>query len=267
MSITDDVKRGIKQLRIIEDRFLNGDLDPVAARPALQRLIEDRSTSLLITTPSWYTSADAQIEKASVFLELYGGQEEGFRVSDIPAIPTNFIPRTKTEVLLLAVYLPDWREEKGFRRTFDNWWDFISRSADVIKRRAEVLEAKCLRLAPGIEYEPGIRWVAFDPNTYQGISPRDALTRSAAVDGTTLAHAEVLMAAAMFPGWMFSFNGDKSPCPNMSALWFYLATVWSSSSPRLDCWFDGGRILRLFVGRSDATSWHWSSPSVRVVEY
>ena len=38
--VTDDVKRGIKQLRFIEDRFLNGTLDPVAVRRPLQDIIE-----------------------------------------------------------------------------------------------------------------------------------------------------------------------------------------------------------------------------------
>ncbi len=259
--VTDDVKRGIKQLRLIEDRFLNGTLDPVAVRRALQDIIEDKSTPL-ITTPSWYSSVDAQIERVSAFLELHGGGQEGFRVSDIPAVP-NFIPRTKTEVLLLAVYLPDKGRVKGFRRTFDAWWDFIVPPAGLTKWRWEALksDSKHLRLAPGVEYKPGIRWVAFDPNAYQGKSPRDALTQSAN-DGTTLAHAEVLMAAAQFSGWVSSWNGGKSPYPNMSALQFYWDADWSDV-PYVCRWVDSGRKFNLLSDDAGYALGGWSSPVVR----
>jgi hypothetical protein len=257
--VTDDVKRGIKQLRFIEDRFLNGTLDPVAARRTLQDIIEDKSTPLVMT-PSWYSSVDAQIERVSAFLELHGGQE-GFRSSDIPAVP-NFTPRTKTEVLLLTVMLPNKGRVKGFRRTFDSWWDFIVPPSGLTKWRWEELksDSKHLRLAKGIEYKPGIRWVAFDPNAHQGKSPKQALEH-VIVYGTTLANAEVLMAAALFPEWVASWDGGKSPYPNMSGYQFCWDSVWSHV-PCLGRW-DGRRRLGLGASWADDASVRWSSPVVR----
>jgi len=262
--VTDDVKRGIRQLRLIEDRFLNGTLEPVAVRRSLQDIIEDKSTPL-ITTPSWYGQVGAQIEKASAFLELHGGGQEGFRVSDIPAVP-NFIPRTKTEVLLLAVYLPDKGRVKGFRRTFDAWWDFIVPPTGVTKWRWEELksDSKHLRLAPGVKYAPGIRWVAFDPSTYRGKSPEGALAQSVN-DGTTLAHTEVLMAAALFSGWVASWNGTDSPYPNLSGLQCYAITDWSRVPGLYYRWGDGLPQLRLnaYWDESASASGSWSTPVVR----
>lgn len=257
--VTDDVKRGIKQLRFIEDRFLNGTLDPVAVRRPLQDIIEDKSTPL-VTTPSWYSSVDAQIERVSAFLELHGGQE-GFRSSDIPAVP-NFTPRTKTEVLLLTVMLPDKGRVKGVRRTFDAWRDFIVPPAGLIKWRWEELksDSKHLRLASGIDHKPGIRWVAFDPNTHQGKSPKQAL-QHVITHGTTLANAEVLMAAALFPEWVLSWNGGDSPYPNMSGYKFNWDTAWSGVLC-LDRW-DGARRLRLRGLWAGHRNGNWSSPSVR----
>ncbi len=257
--VTDDVKRGIKQLRIIEDRFLNGTLDPLVARGPLQYIIEDKSTPL-VTTPSWYSSVDTQIEKVWNFLELHGG-EEGFTPSDVPAVP-DFTPRTKTEVLLLTVMLPDKGRVKGFRRTFDSWWDFIVPPTGLTKWRLEELksDSKHLRLAKGIEYKPGIRWVAFDPNSYQRKSPKDALAQSA-TDGTTLAHAEVLMAAAMFPEWVASWDGGKLPYPNLSGLQFYWGSDWSRV-PCLSRW-DGSSQLELNAFDADDAGSSWSSPVVR----
>jgi len=256
--VTDDVKRGIKQLRFIEDRFLNGTLDPVAVRRTLQDIIEDKSTPF-VTTPSWYSSVDAQIERVSAFLELHGGQE-GFRSSDIPAVP-NFTPRTKTEVLLLTVMLPDKGSVKGVHRTFDAWWDFIVPPAGLTKWRWEELksDSKHLRLARD-EHKPGIRWVAFDPYAHQGKSPKQALEH-VIVHGTTLANAEVLMAMAFFPEWVASWDGGKSPYPNMSGYQFYLVADWSDV-PSLNRWV-GYRQLELSANWAGNAHGLWSSPVVR----
>jgi len=256
--VTNDVKRGIKQLRFIEDRFLNGTLDPAAVRRTLQDIIEDKST-LLVTTPSWYSSVDAQIEKVSAFLKLHGGQE-GFRSSDIPAVPS-FTPRTKTEVLLLTVMLPDKGRVKGVRRTFDAWWDFIVPPVRLTKWRWKELksDSKHLRLARD-EHKPGIRWVAFDPNTHQGKSPKQALEHLI-VHGTTLANAEVLMAAALFPEWVESWDGNKSPYPNMSGYQFYWDTDWSHV-PDVRRWVSGRKVV-FSAYDADSADDGWSSPVVR----
>jgi len=244
-------------------RIKSGGLSIEAALAGTQGILDGLyPTQPVYQSPDWYdASPERQIEKTSAFLELHGGQE-GFRPSDIPAVPTNFIPRTKTEVLLLAVYLPDKGRVKGFRRTFDAWWDFIVPPAGLTKWRWEELksDSKHLRLAPGVEYKPGIRWVAFDPNAYQGKSPKDALAQSAN-DGTTLAHAEVLMVAAQFPSWASSWNGGNSPYPNMSALQFYWDTDWSRV-PYLGRG-GGSRQLKLSADWADFADSRWSSPVVR----
>ena len=254
--VTEDVKRGIKQLRIIEDRLLNGTLDPVAVRRPLQDIIEDKSTPL-VTTPSWYSSVDAQIERVSTFLELHGGKE-GFRPSDIPSAP-NFTPRTKTEVLLLTVMLPGTAKKTGVQRTFDAWWDFIVPPAGLTKWRWEELKSDSEHLCLARdEHKPGIRWVAFDPNTHPGKSPKQALGYII-IHGTTLANAEVLMAAALFPEWVASWDGDKSPYPNMSGYQFHWDTDWS----RVPYVYRDGSEFRLYSLSAGLTGPRWSSPVVR----
>jgi hypothetical protein len=238
--VTDDVKRGIKQLRFIEDRFLNGTLDPVAVRRLLQEIIEGRSARI-VKTPSWYTSIDSQVEIASAFLELHGG-EQGFRPSDIPPAP-NWMPRTQTEVLLLTIKLPDKGWTKGLQRTFDAWWEAIVPPIAITKYRSYdfLSDRRHLRQANGVAYEPGIRWVIFDPNTYQGKSPRQAHALSAVAENTNLASVEVLIAAAMFPEWVAGWDGRSSPYPYMAGLecvrhdriYFWNVAYWTGV-PKLD---------------------------------
>ena len=222
--------------------------------------IEGKSTPPSFTAPSWYPPVNDQIRKASVFLELHGGKE-GYRPSDIPAIP-NFTPRTRTEVLLLTVMLPNKGYMKGFRRTFDSWWDFIVPPSGLTKWRWQELKSnsKRLRLAKGIEYKPGIRWVAFDPYAYQSKSPKQALALSVNDDTTTLAHAEVLMAAAMFPDWVDSWDNRESPYPNLSGFqfwnsgWNFVLALRSSPSKSM---------LGLDAVRADSRNSSCSSPTIR----
>jgi len=217
-SVTEEVKRGIRQLRVIEDRFLNGTLDPVLTRNALQALIEIKSDPIS-SSESWYASAPKQIEKVLAFLEQHG-DKNGFTPSDIPSMP-NLVRQTRTEILLLTVMLPDEGGVSGIQRTFDAWWNFIPMPADAAKTRGVQLrsDTESMRLAPNINYSPGIRWVAFDPNAYMGTSPEDALRQSSNGGNATLAHAEVLMAAAMFP--------DMSMYMNMAGLQLRDEASWS----------------------------------------
>ncbi len=230
-------------------------------RAALQVIIEGNFPDR--TTPLWYTSVEAQIEMVSAFLELHGGQE-GFTTTDIPAVP-DFTARTTTEVLLLAVYLPDKGRIKGFRRTFDAWWDFLVPPIGLTKDRSNHVnsDSKHLRLLPTVKYVPGIRWVAFDPYTYKRTSPNDALSQAAIV-GETLAHTEVLMAAAQFPEWASTWNIGKSPFPNMSTLQLCVDSAWSHV-PCLDRWGGYKPLRRLLLRPIDAGSLRAtsSSPVVR----
>lgn len=227
--------------------------------------IEDKSSPLSSTAPPWYLSPDiepnAQIKKVSDFLELHGGKKKGYRPSDIPAVPY-FMPRTKKEVLLLTVMLPYKGRVKGICRTFDSWWDFIVPPTGLTKWRWEELKSnsKRLRLAKGIEYKPGIRWVAFDPDAYQAKSPKQALALSLN-DENTPAHAEVLMAAAMFPDWVNSWDGRESPYPLLSGFQFYRNPGWSMV-PDLRRWLPESQI-RLDAVNADSGSSDYSSPVVR----
>ena len=241
-------------------RIKSGGLTIEAALAGTQGILDGVYPQLSYPSPNYYDVSPAQqIEKVSAFLELHGGGQEGFRPSDIPATP-NFTPRNETEGLLLAVYLPDKGRVKGFRRTFDAWWEFIVPPTGLTKWRWEELksDSKHLRLTEGIEYKPGIRWVFFDPNAYQGKSPKEAFTLSA-LDGETLAHTEVLMAAAMFPGWVSSWDGGKSPYPNLSGLQFNWGSDWSY----VPCLNRDGSGLLLSAGGDDDAYSHWSSPVVR----
>ena len=242
-------------------RVKSGGLSKKAALAGTQGILDGIYPQFSLS-PNYYDVSPAQLlEKVSAFLELHGGGQEGFRPSDIPAVP-NFTPRNKTELLLLAVYLPDKAGVQGFHRTFEAWWDFIVPPTHQTKWRWEGLrsDSKHLRLTEGIEYKSGIRWVYFDPNAYQDKSPKDALAQSAS-DGTTLAHAEVLMAIAQFSGWVSSWNGGKSPYPIMSGLQFYWNAVWSSvlHFRRLNA----SRQLGLAVGSAVGIYRGCSSPVVR----
>jgi hypothetical protein len=169
-----------------------------------------------------------QIKKTLKFLNMVGVSDKGLQPCDVPRVPSNFVPRTPTEVLRLTVFLPDKYGFGGLQRTFNAWWWFIDASG-LIKWRDDSLksDSEHLRLALSIEqYQPGIRWVAFDPATYMDLSPQDALVQ-AAEDDTRLAGVEVLMATALFPQWIHSWCPGGSPYPNMAGLQLRLQSDWS----------------------------------------
>lgn len=269
--VSEDVKRGIRQLREIEDRFLNGSLDPLKCRRPLQDIIEDRTTSIT-TTPSWYVPPEVQVSSVGFFLGKHSFGMEGFLPSDIPPVPEDFVPKSATEVLLLTVTLPPYRkEESGLQRTFDAWWDIINPPAGFTKAgRMERTDSLRLRSAPGFEYRykpGGIRWVAFDPNTYLALSPEQALM-SASFEGKILAGVEVLMAAAHFPDWVSSWNRKSNPYPNMSALQcFDTETHRWTKTPYLVTHvpaYDGADYeLAQNISWYDNANENWASPSVR----
>jgi hypothetical protein len=206
-----------------------------------------------------YASADAQIKKALAFLEKHGDGQAGFMPSDIPPVP-NFTPRDNTdEMLLLAIYLPARDRESGFRRTFEAWWESVDPLVGLTKLRDQDLltEPLHMRLMRGVVYKPGIRWVVFDPSAFKGRSPKYALVQSG-IDGINLAHAEVLMAAAMFPEWLVGMNGNLV----MAALQCRWYARWSRA-PTISI-VTGDRQLRLHADESANADPNSSSPTVRV---
>lgn len=264
MTTTEKLVGITAQHNEIVKRVGNGSLDTDLVRKALQDIIEGKfleKTSAPIATygvPSWYISPSAQLERVK---RLNVERQWGFSESDFPSVPEDFRPRTDTEVLLLVVYLPKRGKQSGPQRTFDELWQLTEAPNGYTKWRWEELksDSEHLRLAPGYDHIPGIRWVAFDPNAYRGKSPKTAL-QSLSGD-TRLAGTEVLMAALLFPGWASSWNGTDSPCPNLSGLQFYWNTDWSDV-PCLSRW-DDYRQLGLSANWADNADSGWASPSVR----
>lgn len=206
----------------------------------------------------WAISPEAQIEKVKAFLEIFG--EGDFNPADIPPVPTG------TEgMLLLTVFLPDKGEETGLQRTFDAWWQFATAPQGYEKWRWSKLDSgpEHLRLAPGYEHQPGIRWTVFQPDTYKGKSAEQAL-QLAKADGNQLAGVEVLMALGLCPAWSSQWFKDGNIPPSFSALQFCKDGVWSGV-PAL---FGPNNEFGLGLGarRSSTSWWHWRSPIVKRVQ-
>jgi hypothetical protein len=229
-----------------------------------KRLNAERPPIYLPTRLRYPTPTEI-VKQTEVFLELNGKGRKGFQPSGIPAIPI-FKPRTKNALLVLAVHLPG---KNGLQRTFDAWWDFIEPPPGMIKRRVEGLSSSLedLQLAPGIKYRPGVRWVEFDPSANRGINADDALARPS-IDGSSLAHVEVLMAAAQHRRWVMSWNGSNSPYPNMSGLRVRTSAGWSDTT-YLNSWDATGQnclTLGVWGAKSKLWSSYWASPEVWDIE-
>ena len=245
----------------VKKRIKDGSLSIENALAGTQGVLDGiYPTPSIHSLPSWYVQPSQQIECVKEFLANYGGGS-GFTPADIPSVPTNFTPRTPTEVLMLAVYLPDKGKTKGVQRTFDSLWDFVKTPTGYTKWRWDQLksDSKHLRLLEGIEHRPGIRWVAFDPNANHGKSPQSCWDNLDVA--STLAGPEVLMALAHFPMWAASWNGNKSPYPNLAGYQFYWEAAWG----RCPCVYRYGGDRRLGLDADSADDAHdgWASPSVR----
>lgn len=227
-----------------------------AVRRALQDLVAGKHP--VATTTSVPPALRAQVAKVQEFLHQYGS-EPGFRPEDIPAAPAS------DGQLLLAVYLPDRGDEPGWLRTLHDWWQF-----DCSQRRNNWLwsgfqfDTSHLRLAPGINYEPGIRWVEYEPNAYAGKSPKQAL-KLAQAEGAELAGAEAIMAAVLLDGYVGSWFSGGNVAPNLTAYqfdWDGDGAAWSFS-PFL---FRGGAGLELHANSADDAYRYWGSPRLRRVQ-
>lgn len=198
------------------------------------------------------------VRQTEVFLEMYGKGRKGFRPSDIPSIPI-FKPHTRGALLVLVVCF------ESLERTIDAWWEFINPPPGMTKYRVKGLKSgpENLRLAPGIKCEPGVRWVEFDPVANSGMTPEEALAQPS-IEGSRLAHVEVLMAAAQYPKWVLSWDGRTSPLPNMSGLQVRTSTGWSDII-FLNNW--GGRLtLGVWGAIKKLWSSHWASPRIWDIE-
>lgn len=205
-------------------------------------------------------SHESQIKKALAFLNLYGGKSGRWPFA-IPPFPDSFNPQTSTEVLLLAVYLPDDGKKSGLQRTFEAWWDFILTPASYTKSSWPEYNKNSdyLRMASDVnQHRPGVRWVAFDPEANLGVPPSTCWENS--MTGN-LATAEVLMAVAQFTSWPASWGYRGSSFPTMSGYMVCLEGIW---------WYapylrrsKAYRSLLLDLTRADVAPAICSSPVVR----
>ena len=214
-------------------------------------------------TPLWWTMAELQVERVATFLALHVGGASNRWPLVIPPVPVEFQPQTATEVLLLTVNLPAKGTMSSLRRTFDAWWDFVVPPCGYSKLRWDEVKSdfRHLRVVPEVDHQPGIRWVAFDPSANHGKSP--AMCQADPGTVPRLASAEVLMATALNPGWVASWDGDVSPYPNMAGLEAYWAGGWHYA-PYLNRWDDEYR-LRLAAHWGGRIRDRWACPTVRQV--
>jgi hypothetical protein len=220
----------------IVKRVGNGSLDPVAVKRALQDIIEGKLPQVQNwNPPTWWRTPEQQLARAR---QLWPN-------AVLPEPPKEFVPRTKSEVLLLHV--PD---------SFDTLWNLVDAPTGYTKYRWDGVKSdkRNLRLAPNkVEFTEPV-WLAFDPEHGKGERP-DSFWGQA-----NIAASEVFSALIQFPEWSLAWFNTAS-APNLSGFQLKYDGSWSDV-PCLHRWHDGRR-LKLHgvwaVRRGD----DWSSPSVR----
>lgn len=252
--VTEDMKRGIKQLRELEDRFLNGSIDPRDCRSPLQDIIQGK-----------FSSAISFVQQ--VGRQLARWQEAGVAINPetrecILEQADQFVPSTLTDEPLVS---------GGYGyvllSSVNRLWEAITPPAGYQKVRYmntnTVLRyasyAKTSRDA-GLRLIPGLRLIHFDPNGYQGLSPKDALVRAKSV-GLRLAGVEVLEKLLVDSNYCTKWNGSDHPFPNLSGLQVKYSSDWSHV-PCLRRW-DDNRQLSFGTDWADDAGSSWSSPVVR----
>lgn len=197
-----------------------------------------------------------QIDKVVSFLDAYGGGQPGFRAKDIP------VPHGDPSRLLLTVNLPDKNGEPGWLRTFRDWWEFdCGLRGDNRLMLGFEFDVNYLRLAPGVEYRPGIRWVEYEPNVYAGEPPKHAL-QLAKEAGLVLAGAESLMASVLLDGYVESWNANDNYAPNLTTYqlkWVGAEEEWSF----IPCLSRVGKTLELIACVSGDGSPFLCSPCIK----
>ena len=186
-----------------------------------------------INQPSWHRTPAQQLARAR---QLWPDVV-------LPEPPVDFVPRSKTEVLLLHVPL-----------SFDQLWEAITPPAGYSKWRSDYVLAGKLRLAPGVPTRTTAVWLGFDPEHGKGERP-DQLWGN-----PELAASEVLSAVIQFPDWPLSwFNGASAP--NLSGFQLEYSGKWL----RVPCLIRWGVDRQLELRGSDAghARGSWSSPVVR----
>ena len=164
---------------------------------------------------------------------------------------------------VIAVYLPGDEELDGVRRTCDELWTVAAEQYE----NSWCWDQKCwdqalvarkhVRLLHGIPHQPGIKRVTLDLGAHwDPVHP----TRSIDVRSTHSAAAEVLAAAAHFPGWVRAMDGIAVPYVQLSG--YQITLVLEESWRRLPClsWNESRKTLSLTAHWSDIYAPRWSSP-------
>jgi hypothetical protein len=165
--------------------------------------------------PIWWRTPEQQLERAR---QLWPNVV-------LPEPPEEFIPRTKSEVLLLHV--PD---------TFDNLWDKVVTPDGYTKYRSDSVrsDTRSLCLAPFLSVRTKPVWLAFDPEHGKGDRPDSFWGRS------NLAASEVFSALVQFPDWPLAwFHGASAP--NLAGFQLMHNGNWSGV-PCLFRWDDVRRL-------------------------
>lgn len=185
-------------------------------------------------TPAWCSTPQDQIRRAR---RLWPDVV-------LPSPPTEFTPKSKSEILLLHV--PD---------TFDNLWDKIEITGGCVKSHWKInTDSERMRLTPGrVEFIEPV-WLAFDPEYGRSTKPNSILDRS------SLAAGEVLSALIQFPDWCFSWFDDAS-APILSGYQVLHNGAWSHV-PFLD-WMHDRRKLELYSDGAGDRYRFWASPIIR----
>lgn len=220
----------------IVKRVGNGSLDPVAVKRALQDIIEGKLPQVQNwNPPTWWRTPEQQLARAR---QLWPN-------AVLPEPPKEFVPRTKSEVLLLHV--PD---------SFDTLWNLVDAPTGYTKYRWDGVKSdkRNLRLAPNkVEFAAPV-WLAFDPEHGKGERP-DSFWGQA-----DIAASEVFSALIQFPEWSLAwFNGASAP--NLTGYQLKYDENWSRV-PYLYRWDD---VRQLGLNDYWAGYRHdsWASPSVR----
>lgn len=185
--------------------------------------------------PKWYVSPDNQVRWVKELIFRHGLVE--FSAEDIPKYPLDYVKdesRPTTEVLMLAIYLPDKDGVDGLRRTFDLFvkelkyrtaedrWKFDARDFDGSNG--------VYRLRPyhkdKVKHQPGIRWVEYDPLRHPGVAINFVRHNYAQYDSQRLAGVETMQVASMFSGlrrrWTsrvrVSWRPDVLPAPYIGGI-------------------------------------------------
>lgn len=207
----------------------------------------------------WYVWPEEQADKIRKM-----GWDRIWKIKEIPDVPVGKLK--EGEVHLLCFSLPDCKGRSGLSRTVDELWHTFAPEGLYTKWRYDSLKAKrgALRQAPDTTpFSPGLRWVAFNPTTYVGKSPKKAREEAKRV-GQELAGAEVLMANLMFPSWSMKWGEEGCHYPWLSGLLVRNMASWNLT-PFMHRFDDGRKRIDFGSDESRTTLSHLCSPTVRML--